>query len=164
MLVQKDGRVIFRSGYGVRDLRALTRIDADTNFRLASFTKQFTAMAIMLLVHDGKLRYDEKLTEVFPDFPAYGRSITVGQLLNHTAGLPHYEELMEPTEKQKGTTWTATHQIQDDEVLALLEQQTHGKFASGTEWSYSKSGYVVLGPSSERWRVSRWVNSCCVRF
>src|ERR1700687_1596490 len=58
VLVQKDGRVIFRGGYGVRDLRTQTRIDAETNFRLASCTKQFTAMAVMLLVHDGKLQYD----------------------------------------------------------------------------------------------------------
>jgi CubicO group peptidase (beta-lactamase class C family) len=145
VLVQKDGRVIFRGGYGVRDLRTLDKIDAETNFRLASFTKQFTAMAVMLLVHDGKLQYDEKLSDVFPDFPAYGRSVTVRHLLTHTAGLPDYEELMEVAEKAKGTTWTETHQIQDGEVLTLLKQQTHGKFAPGTSWSYSNSGYVVLG-------------------
>ena len=69
MLVRKDGRDVFVRGYGVRDLRSMAKIDAHTNFRLASCTKQFTAMAIMLLVHDGKLRYDEPLTEVFPGFP-----------------------------------------------------------------------------------------------
>jgi CubicO group peptidase (beta-lactamase class C family) len=138
VLVQKDGRVVFRNGYGVRDLRTFTKIDAETNFRLASFTKQFTAMVIMLLVHDGKLRYDEKLTDVFPDFPAYGRSITVRHLLNHTGGLPDYEDLM-------GPTWTEARQIQDEEVLELLKQQSHGKFAPGTSWTYSNSGYVVLG-------------------
>ncbi|MBZ5596096.1 MAG: beta-lactamase family protein [Acidobacteriia bacterium] len=145
VLVQKDGRAFFRKGYGVRNLRTLSRIDAETNFRLASFTKQFTAMAIMLLVHDGKLRYGEPLSEVFPDFPAYGRTITMRQLLAHTSGLPDYEDLMAAAEKAQGTTWTAAHQIQDDEVLGLLKLQTHGKFAPGTSWSYSNSGYVVLG-------------------
>ena len=58
VLVRKDGRTVFQGGYGVRDLRSLQRIDAVTDFRLASFTKQFTAMAVMLLAHDGKLRYD----------------------------------------------------------------------------------------------------------
>jgi len=145
VLVQKDGQSFFRRGYGVRDLRSLARIDAETDFRLASFTKQFTAMAIMLLVRDGKLRYDEKLSDVFPDFAAYGRTITMRHLLTHTSGLPDYEELMTIAEKAKGTTWSATHQIQDDEVLDLLKQQTHGKFAPGTNWSYSNSGYVVLG-------------------
>src|SRR5260221_7557970 len=95
VLVRNSGRTVFERGYGVRDLRTLTRIDANTNFRLASCTKQFTAMAIMLLVHDGKLRYDDKLARVFPDFPAYGRNVTIRHLLTHTSGLPDYEDLME---------------------------------------------------------------------
>src|SRR5271165_5037378 len=86
VLVKKDGNVVFEKGYGVRDLRTKTAIDPQTSFRLASFTKQFTAMAIMLLVQDGKLRYDQSLTEIFPEFPAYGKSITVRDLLNHTGG------------------------------------------------------------------------------
>ncbi|HEX8878465.1 MAG TPA: serine hydrolase domain-containing protein, partial [Candidatus Acidoferrum sp.] len=75
--VRQNGKTVFEGGYGLGDLRLKVRIDARTNFRLASFTKQFTAMAIMLLVHDGKLRYDESLTEVFPDFADYGKTITV---------------------------------------------------------------------------------------
>jgi len=70
VLVLKDGKPVFQHGYGVTDLRSHSKIDEHTNFRLASVTKQFTAMAIMLLVHDGKLRYDESLTEIFPEFPA----------------------------------------------------------------------------------------------
>ncbi len=145
VLVQKDGRTLFRKGYGVRDLRTLKSIDAKTNFRLASCTKQFTAMAIMLLVHDRKLRYDDKLAEIFPDFPDYGRAITIRHLLTHTSGLPDYEDLMETAEKAHGPTWSAAHQIQDDEVLDLVKHQTRGKFAPGTSWSYSNSAYVVLG-------------------
>jgi len=139
VLVRKDGKTIVQRGYGVRDLRTLAPIDAHTNFRLASFTKQFTAMAIMLLVDDGKLRYDESLNEIFPDFPEYGRAITVRQLLTHTGGLPDYEDLME------GGPWTESRQIQDDEVLTLLKRQSKPKFAAGTSWAYSNSGYVVLG-------------------
>ena len=139
MLVRKNGETIAQRGYGVRDLRTLVPIDAKTDFRLASFTKQFTAMAVMMLVADGKLRYDEPLTEIFPDFPQYGRTITVRHLLTHTGGLPDYEDLME------GGPWTETHQIQDDEVLALLKRQAKPKFAAGTTWAYSNSGFVVLG-------------------
>ena len=145
VLVQKDGRTLFRKGYGVRDLRSLKSIDAKTTFRLASCTKQFTAMAIMLLVHDGKLRYEDRLASILPNFPDYGRAITIRHLLTHTSGLPDYEDLMEIAERAHGPTWTAAHQIQDDEVLDLLKQQTRGKFAPGTSWSYSNSGYVVLG-------------------
>ena len=146
VLVQWKGRILFEKGYGVRDLRTHAQNTPDTNFRLASFTKQFTAMAIMLLVHDGKLRYDDHLTDVFPEFPAYGKSITVRNLLNHTSGLPDYEDLMEKEEKARGATiWSAEHQIQDEEVLQLLEKASAGKFAPGASWAYSNSGYVVLG-------------------
>lgn len=145
ILVLKNGHTVFEKGYGVADLRTRTKIDGKTNFRLASFTKQFTAMAIMLLIHDGKLRYDETLTEVFPDFPAYGKAITIRNLLTHTSGLPEYEDLMDAAEKVKGITWTPEKQIQDNEVLKLLKKEKAGKFAPGTSWAYSNSGYVVLG-------------------
>jgi CubicO group peptidase (beta-lactamase class C family) len=143
VLVVKDGKELFERGYGVRDLHSAAKIDPRTNFRLASCSKQFTAMAIMLLVHDGKLRYDQKLTDVFPDFPAYGRAISIRNLLNHTGGLQDYETLME----QAGNAgkWNEDHQIQDGEVLILLEQTDHGMFQPGRRWYYSNSGYVVLG-------------------
>jgi CubicO group peptidase (beta-lactamase class C family) len=144
-LIRTHGQTIFERGYGVRDLRSKVKIDAHANFRLASFTKQFTAMAIMLLVHDGKLHYEETLGELFPDFPAYGKTITVRNLLNHTSGLPDYEDLMDAAEKVKGPIWSPEKQIQDAEVLELLKKEKAGKFAPGTSWSYSNSGYVVLG-------------------
>ncbi|MGA2198174.1 MAG: serine hydrolase domain-containing protein [Bryobacteraceae bacterium] len=145
VLVRRHGRTLFQRGYGIRDLRTSARIDEQTDFRLASVSKQFTAMAITLLIHDGKLQYDRTLTGIFPDFPAYGRAITVGHLLTHTSGLPDYEDLMDAAERARGPAWSATHQIQDREVLDLLKQQTAAKFVPGTAWSYSNSGYVVLG-------------------
>jgi len=143
VLVVQDGNKIFERGYGLRDLHTSAKIDPRTNFRLASCSKQFTAMAVMLLVHDGKLRYDQKLTDVFPDFPTYGRAISIRNLLNHTGGLQNYETLMEQPEN-KGK-WNEDHQIQDVEVLTLLEQTDRGMSAPGTQWYYSNSGYVVLG-------------------
>lgn len=145
VLVRTNGHKAFLRGYGAADLRTFHKIDERTNFRLASFTKQFTAMAIMLLVHDGKLRFEQNLVEIFPGFPAYGKTITVRHLLTHTSGLMDYETLMEEKEKVEGPIWSAAKQIQDEDVLALLAQQTHGNFAPGTSWSYSNSGYVVLG-------------------
>jgi len=144
-LVKDRGRILFEKGYGVRELSTRERIDPQSNFRLASFTKQFTAMAIMLLIHDGKLQYDDHLTDIFPDFPPYGKAITIRHLLTHTSGLPDYETLMEQEEKGKGPVWSPQHQIQDAEVLSLLEKQAAGKFPPGTSWAYSNSGYVVLG-------------------
>ena len=145
VLVRENGQTLFQRGYGVMELRTRMPINAQTNFRLASCTKQFTAMAVMLLVRDGRLRYDERLTDVFPEFPRYGQSITIRNLLNHTSGLPDYEELMDSARPGKPLPWTETRQIQDAQVLALLERQKRGKFVPGTQWSYSNSGYVVLG-------------------
>jgi CubicO group peptidase (beta-lactamase class C family) len=139
VLVRKDGKTILQRGYGVRDLRTLAPIDGKTDFRLASFTKQFTAMAVMLLVRDGKLHYDDRLTQFFPDFPDYGRAVTLRHLLTHTSGLPDYEALMD------AGPWTEDRQIQDEEVLALLKRQPTPKFAAGMNWAYSNSGYVLLG-------------------
>jgi CubicO group peptidase (beta-lactamase class C family) len=148
VLVMRSGKAVFRKGYGVTDLRSLHPIDANTNFRLASFTKQFTAACIMLLVRDGKLRYDDRLTDIFPEFPAYGKSITVRNLLNHTSGLPDYEDLM--TKQYPGTPEDKIPQILDAGVLKLLEQQTSGKFPAGSKWEYSNSGYATLAMIVEK--------------
>jgi CubicO group peptidase (beta-lactamase class C family) len=145
VLVRQGGRTVFARGLGVRDLRTRARIDPATCFRLASVTKAFTATAVMLLVRDGKLRYEDRLTDVFPAFPAYGRAITVQHLLTHTSGLPAYEDLMDEAEKGSAPIWTAEHQVRDDEVLALLRGATKVRFPPGTSWAYSNSGYVVLG-------------------
>lgn len=142
VLVVKDGRVVLERGYGVTDLRSNRRIDARTNFRLASVTKQFTAAAVVLLVRDGKLRYEDSLTDIFPGFPDYGRVITVRHLLNHTSGLPDYEDLMPPADP---TLPVEQVQIRDAGVLDLLAKQNSGKFEPGTRWAYSNSGYVLLG-------------------
>jgi CubicO group peptidase (beta-lactamase class C family) len=138
VLVLKNGKPIFERGYGVRDLRGNAKITSGTNFRLASFSKQFTAMAAMISIRDKRFTYESRLTDFFPDFPAWGKAITVRHLLTHTSGLPDYEDLM-------GQNWTAEKQITDKEVLELLKKEKAPKFAPGASWSYSNSGYVVLG-------------------
>lgn len=143
VLVVHSGQPVFRRGYGVTDLRSKRPIDPQTDFRLASFTKQFTAMCIMLLAHDGRLNYDDHLTRFFPEFPAYGKEITVRNLLNHTSGLPDYEDIL--MKQYPNTPEDQIPQIHDAGVLRLLKQQTSGKFPAGSKWDYSNSGYVVLG-------------------
>lgn len=148
VLVVHNGKAVFRRGYGVADLRTFAPIGAKTNFRLASFTKQFTAACIMLLARDGKLRYDDHLTDFFPEFPDYGKSITVRNLLNHTSGLPDYEDLL--MKEYPDTPPEKVPQILDAGVLKLLEQQTSGGFAPGSRWQYSNSGYAVLAMIVEK--------------
>ena len=142
VLVANDAGVILERGYGVTDLRTKHRIDTRTNFRLASVTKQFTAAAVMLLVRDGKLRYEDSLTDVFPEFPEYGRAITIRHLLGHTSGLPDYEDLMLPGVPSLPIDRV---QIKDAGVLELLKKEKSGKYMPGTRWAYSNSGYVLLG-------------------
>ncbi len=147
-MVIQHGQPVFERGYGVTDLRSLHTIDEQTNFRLASVTKQFTAMAVMLLVHDGKLRYEETLTDIFPAFPAYGKTISVRQMLNHTSGLVDYEDLMA---KQYGSLPDdQIPQISDAGVLERLEKVDSTKFPPGTKWEYSNSGYCVLARVVEK--------------
>lgn len=148
VLVVRDGKAVFRNGYGVADLATRRPIDSQTDFRLASFTKQFTATCIMLLVHDGKLHYDDHLTDIFPEFPEYGKAITVRNLLNHTSGLPDYEDIL--MKQYPNTPPDQIPQILDAGVLKLLEQQTAGEFAAGSKWQYSNSGYAVLAMIVEK--------------
>lgn len=148
VLVVRNGATVFRRGYGVTDLRTLHPITPQTDFRLASFTKQFTAACIMLLVHDGKLHYDDHLTDIFPEFPDYGKPITIRNLLNHTSGLPDYENIL--AKQYPNTPDDKIPQIHDAGVLKLLEQQTAGRFAPGTRWEYSNSGYATLAMVVEK--------------
>ncbi|MDD8032128.1 MAG: serine hydrolase [Acidobacteriota bacterium] len=147
VLVIKDGRRVFERGYGAAYLLTLQPIDSSTNFRLASLTKQFTAAAVMLLVRDGKIKYDDRLTDFWPEFPAYGKDITVLHLLHHTSGLPDYEDLMPPVDPRRPVEEV---QVKDSDVLDLLTGTKGGKFPPGTRWDYSNSGYVLLGLIEEK--------------
>ncbi len=142
VLVVKDGRKVFEFCRGAADMRTGRPISAATNFRLASVTKQFTAAAVMLLVRDGRLSYDDRLGRFFPGFPDYGKDITVRELLRHTSGLPDYEDLMAPAPAGRPMEEI---QIKDAGVLELLMHAGAGKFEPGTKWAYSNSGYVLLG-------------------
>ena len=136
VIVIKDRMVLYKKAYGLADVEARVTNTTNTNFRLASVTKQFTAMAILILIERGKLSLESHLADFFPDFPAYGREITIRQLLNHTSGLPDYEALMPADQKE---------QLSDEDVLRILEQPTKGNFRPGAKFKYSNSGYVVLG-------------------
>jgi CubicO group peptidase (beta-lactamase class C family) len=148
VIVLKNGKPVFQHGYGAANLEGRVRITPTTDFRLASFTKQFTATCIMLLVHDGKLTYDDTLTKIFPDFPAYGSAITVRMLLTHTSGLKDYEGLY--SAKFPGKDDRKIPQIKDAQILALMEQQSATDFPPGTEWRYSNTGYAMLAMIVEK--------------
>jgi len=134
-MVIKDGKILASKSYGYADVKKKVKATAYTNYRTASATKQFTGMAIMMLIHQGKLSYDSKLTDIFTDFPSYGKKVSVKHLLVHRSGLVDYMNLMEDGRKE---------QILDDEVLQLMKEQDHTLFEPGSKYEYSNSAYAVL--------------------
>src|SRR5438874_6790412 len=92
VIVIKEGKPLFAKGYGLADLKKKIPCMTNTNFRLASVTKQFTAMGVLILAEQGKLSLEDRLPKFFPEFPEYGKAITLRHLLTHTSGLPDYED------------------------------------------------------------------------
>ena len=144
VIVIRDGKVVHQKGYGLADVDAKTPITTSTTFDLASVSKQFTAMAIMLLAERGKLAYTDPLTKFFPEFPAYAAKITVRHLLHHTSGLPDYMEVF--AKRPAGISAEPTAR----EAITMLAQVAEPRFAPGDRWQYSNSGYVVLGQIAEK--------------
>ena len=141
LIVVQDGKVVLARAYGMADpvhgVAATTR----TDYRLASVTKQFTAMAIMLLVRDGKLGYDLPVRDILPEMPRASQQVTIRNLLNHTSGVLDYEDLIPDTQ---------TVQVHDADVLSLLSARDSMNFAPGTHYRYSNSGYCLLALVVER--------------
>ncbi len=135
VMVIQNGKILAAKGYGLADLETKTPCATNTNFRLASVTKQFTAMAVMILAERKKLSLDERLTDFFPEFPEYGKLISVRQLLSHTSGLDDYEDVI-----PKGTEIP----VLDRDVLRLLMKQNKTYFPPGTKYRYSNSAYALL--------------------
>jgi CubicO group peptidase (beta-lactamase class C family) len=135
VVVIHDGKVALSRAYGLAHLEERAPATLESNYRLASLTKQFTAMSIMLLVKDGKLRHDDRVVDVLPGFPAYLRDVTVRHLLQHTSGIWDYEDFVPATQ---------TVQVKDRDVLQLLSRADRTYFPPGTKVRYSNSGYAIL--------------------
>ena len=147
VLVVRDGNVVVNRSYGLADVEAGVPTTDSTNYRLASLSKQFTATAIALLVRDGKLRYDHRVTELLPDMPPYVQAVTVGQLLSHTSGIPDYESFV-----PRGQT----EQVKDRDVPGLLAKADSMYFAPGSAYRYSNSGYALLALIVEKLSGQRY--------
>ena len=143
ILVRRHGQAqpLAALAWGLADLASGAAVTPSTNFRLASVSKQFTATAVLLLAQRGDLALSDTLPAFFPDFPAYGRTITLHHLLCHTAGLPDYETLIPPNTRTPLT---------DEDVLTLVQGQAAGYFAPGAAFRYSNSGYALLALVVER--------------
>jgi CubicO group peptidase (beta-lactamase class C family) len=141
VIVIRDGRVLYERAYGLANLSPATPATPGTGYRLASLTKEFTALSIMLLARDGKLRYDEPINYLLPGLPSHLKTLTVRQLLTHTSGIWDYEDLIPDT---------TTRQVSDADVLAMIQKKDTLYFQPGTRFQYSNTAYVLLGLIVER--------------
>src|SRR5262245_21230981 len=143
VLVADRGQVALKKGYGLANMEWGIPNTADTKFRLGSISKQFTATLIMQLVEQGKLDLNAPVTRYLTDYPARtGAKITIHQLLNHTSGIVGYTEI---------PTWSAT--IRNPyKPTAFLEffSKLDLLFEPGAKFSYSNSGYFLLGAILEK--------------
>lgn len=135
VLVLKDDKIVFKKGYGLSNLSTQEKITPTTNFRLASVSKQFTAMSILLLIQKGRLSLEDPIKKYFPSFPNYGNEIKIKHLLTHSAGLMDYEDLMSPSQSV---------QLHDTNCLQLMYKANGLYFAPGTQYKYSNTGYAIL--------------------
>lgn len=135
VIVIRNGKVLYKKAYGLANLEEKVPGTTRTNYRIASMTKQFTAMAVMILAERKRLSLDDSLTKFFPDFPPYGKQVTLRHLLNHTSGLTDYFDLIPPE---------ATEPLTDRDVLDLLKKRGRTDFPPGSQFRYCNAGYALL--------------------
>ncbi|HSK11200.1 MAG TPA: serine hydrolase domain-containing protein [Vicinamibacterales bacterium] len=134
--VASDGRVVLEKAYGLANLEHDVRNRRDTIFEAGSISKQFTAAAVLLLAHDGKLSLDDPVRKYIPELPDYGTPLTIRHMLTHTAGLRDWGSVAALGGWPR-TTRAYTHA----HVLDIAARQRALNFAPGTNWSYSNTGY-----------------------
>lgn len=152
------GNLVHAREYGLADVEKNLPITPDTAFLLASLTKPFTALAVMMLVEWGCLSFDARLSDFFPDFPAYARKITLRHLLHHTSGFSDYRDplidagLLDSDDPYPRSARTPPSRLEPTcrQALAALARQQDLLFAPGEEYRYSNAGYLILGQIIER--------------
>jgi len=136
--VIKDGRFIYKRGYGMANLEYNIPITSESVFRVGSTSKQFTAMCMVLLEEEGNLSLDDDIRKYIREIPEYESSITIRHLLHHTSGIRDYLTLSSLAGSRDDDFFV------DEEVVELLARQRELNFKPGEEHLYSNSGYFLL--------------------
>jgi CubicO group peptidase (beta-lactamase class C family) len=142
-IVVKDGKVVYRGAYGLANVEKKTPLTPDSVFRLGSLTKQFTSMAIMMLVEQGKVGLQDPIDNYLPGYPMQGKVVTVEHLLTHTSGIQSYTDI---------PGYMASKVQADLTVQQLIDafKNEPMQFDPGTRYRYNNSGYVLLGAIIEK--------------
>ncbi|GAK94870.1 beta-lactamase [Nonlabens ulvanivorans] len=143
VLVAEGGKIIFQKSYGIANEETNEKLNIQTSFELASVSKQFTAMGIVQLQKEGKLSYDDLVSKYVPELKDY-EGITIKNLLIHTGGLPDYMSIMDDNwDKSKIAT-------NEDVINAFAKASPEKEFEPNQKYSYSNTGYLLLGTIIER--------------
>lgn len=136
-LVARNGKIIYKKALGMANMELNVPMHVDNVFRIGSITKQFTAVAILQLMEQGKLNLQDEITRFIPDYPLQGNKITIEHLLTHTSGIRNFTSIKDTTQRGKLDLTT-------NEMIDYFKNEPM-RFAPGTKWEYSNSGYFLLG-------------------
>lgn len=151
VLVAENGKPIYQKVFGYRDFANQTLLQISDIFEMASVSKQFTAMIIMMLKEKGKLNYDD-LVEKYLSIPYKG--ITIRHLLTHTSGLPDYQDIMDKY-------WDKTKVAGNEDCIAYLNKYAPPKLSEpGTKYAYSNTGYLILASLAEKASGKDFIELC----
>lgn len=142
IIVTLDGSTIFRQAYGMASVAKQEAMMPEATMRLGSISKQFTAVATLMLIEEGTLSLADSIVTLFPDYPAQGKHITVEHLLTHTSGIVSYTDKPD-FDANIATEMTVTEMIDSFKNDPL-------EFAPGTAFNYNNSGYFLLGAIIEK--------------
>jgi CubicO group peptidase (beta-lactamase class C family) len=142
VLVAKGGNIIYQQAFGYADYNSKRMLNDSSVFELASVSKQFTAMGIMICKERGLLSYEDNIKKFFPNIPY--DNITIRNLLTHTSGIPSYEDQFEKKWDRKKIAF-------NKDVIEMLQQQKDTLFFKpGSKWQYSNTGFAVLASIIEK--------------
>lgn len=149
-LIMKNGKLVYQGAFGLRSIDPIDSLELNSAFRLASVSKQFTAMAIMILKEQGKLSLDQDIRKFFPELPYEG--VTIRHLLTHTSGLPDYIVLLHKYWKPEFKQHDPRRFISGNEdiINMMIEKKPPIHFTPGEKYEYSNTGYVLLASIVKR--------------
>lgn len=134
VLVASKGRILYKAAAGLASVPRKIPMETNMVFNLASVSKQFTAMGILMLEADGTLRSSDSIRKHIGELPEYTQSITIRHLIHHQGGLPDYESICKTNDKP----------MSNDAVIQFLKNTKKPLFPAGSKYAYSNTGYVIL--------------------
>lgn len=156
LLVAEKGMPVYHKAFGYKNFETKEPLTTSSIFEVASVSKQFTAMTIMMMYEQGKLSFDDPVEKYIPGLPYQG--VTIRHLLNHTSGLPDYQAVMD-------AHWDKTKVAGNaDNIAYLIQYQPPVLFEPGARYQYSNTGYMLLASIMERVSGEDFIRFCRAHF